>query len=179
MRAFYNDWWAELEPTFSQTTEIYLGHQEHPRVSLTSHDWIQEQNPPWNQGHIRKGSGAQGGKHRGHWAVKVLKTGKYSFEMRRWPAEANIPINAGVPALPNVPGSSKAFSTIPGKSFDFEKVTLRIDGKDIASAPVGDSESHVKLTATLTAGSHRLSPFFTASTGDQLGAYYLIVEPAP
>ena len=179
MRAFYNDWWAELEPTFSQTTEIYLGHQEHPRVSLTSHDWIQEQNPPWNQGHIRRGSGAREGKHRGHWAVKVLKTGKYSFEMRRWPAEANIPINAGVPALPNVPGSSKAFSTIPGKSFDFEKVTLRIDGNDIASAPVGDSESHVKLTATLTAGSHRLSPFFTASTGDQLGAYYLIVEPAP
>jgi arylsulfatase B len=179
MRTFYNSWWAELEPTFSQTTEIYLGHKDHPRVSLTSHDWIQEQNPPWNQGHIRKGSGAQGGKHRGHWAVKVVKAGKYSFEMRRWPAEADIPINAGLPALPNVPGSSKAFSTIPGKAFDFEKATLRIDGDDIATAPVGDSESNVKFTATLTAGSHRLAPFFSASTGDELGAYYLIVEPAP
>ena len=99
--------------------------------------------------------------------------------MRRWPAEANIPINAGVPALPNVPGSSNAFSSIPGKAFAFERATLRIDGNDIASVPVESSESHVKITATLTAGSHRLSPFFTASNGDQLGAYYLIVEPAP
>ena len=179
MRAFYDSWWAELEPTFAQTTEIYLGHEKHPRVSLTSHDWIQQQNPPWNQGHIRRGSGAQGGKHLGHWAVKVVKAGKYSFEMRRWPAEADIPINAGIPALPNVPGSSKAFSTIPGKSFDFEKATLRINGVDLATIPVGNTESSVKLTATLTAGSHRLSPFFTASSGDELGAYYLIVEPAP
>ena len=99
--------------------------------------------------------------------------------MRRWPAEADIPINAGIPALPNVPGSSKAFSTIPGKSFDFEKATLRINGVDLATIPVGNTESSVKLTATLTAGSHRLSPFFTASSGDELGAYYLMVEPAP
>jgi arylsulfatase A-like enzyme len=26
MRAFYDAWWAELEPTFAQTTEIHLGH---------------------------------------------------------------------------------------------------------------------------------------------------------
>ena len=42
MRAFYDAWWAELEPTFAQTTEIHLGHPDHPVVSLTGHDWIQE-----------------------------------------------------------------------------------------------------------------------------------------
>ncbi len=41
-RAFYDAWWAELEPTFAQTTEIPVGHPDHRIVSLTSHDWIQE-----------------------------------------------------------------------------------------------------------------------------------------
>ncbi len=179
MRAFYEKWWTELEPTFSQTTEIYLGHRDHPRVSLTSHDWIQEQNPPWNQGHIRRGSGAKDGKHPGHWAVKVVKKGKYSFELRRWPAEANKPINAGLPALPDVPGSSKAFSAIPGKAFAFRTATLRINGKDIISAPLEGEETSIKLTADLTVGSHRLAPVFKTAAGSELGAYYLIVEPSP
>ena len=36
MRAFYDSWWAELEPTFAQTTEIYLGHPEHAVVRPTA-----------------------------------------------------------------------------------------------------------------------------------------------
>ena len=54
MTAFYDAWWNELEPTFAQTTEIYLGHAEHPEVGLTGHDWIQQALPPWNQAHIRQ-----------------------------------------------------------------------------------------------------------------------------
>src|SRR5690606_3640338 len=57
LRAFYDRWWAELEPTFAQTTEIPLGHPAHPVVSLTGHDWIQEELPPWNQQHIRLAHG--------------------------------------------------------------------------------------------------------------------------
>jgi arylsulfatase B len=57
LRAFYDAWWAELEPTFAQTTEIYLGHPAHPVVTLTGHDWIQEALPPWNQQHIRQAYG--------------------------------------------------------------------------------------------------------------------------
>ena len=54
MTAFYDAWWAELEPTFSQTTEIHLGHPDHPQVSLTGHDWIgPERGCPWNQRSIR------------------------------------------------------------------------------------------------------------------------------
>ncbi|HAT19893.1 MAG TPA: N-acetylgalactosamine-4-sulfatase, partial [Verrucomicrobiales bacterium] len=123
--------------------------------------------------------GAKDGKHPGHWAVKVVKKGKYSFELRRWPAEANKPINAGLPALPDVPGSSKAFSAIPGKAFAFRTATLRINGKDIISAPLEGEETSIKLTADLTVGSHRLAPVFKTAAGSELGAYYLIVEPSP
>ena len=73
MRAFYEEWWAELEPTFARTTEIYLGHPEHPVVSLTGHDWIQKSGPPWNQRHIRNGVAPKSGRHQGHWAGERQK----------------------------------------------------------------------------------------------------------
>jgi arylsulfatase B len=178
MRAFYDAWWAELEPTFALTTEIYLGHKDHPVVSMTSHDWIQEANPPWNQGHIRKGSATKDGKHPGHWAVKVVTGGKYSFSLRRWPAEANKPINAGLPKLPNVPGATKPFSATPGKAFAFKTATLRVDGKDLSSALIKEGDTHVVFTANLAKGSHKLAPVFKTADGKEVGAYYLIVQPA-
>ncbi len=176
MRAFYDAWWAELEPTFSQTTEIYIGHEDAPEVSLTSHDWIGRGGTPWNQGHIRRGMAEKKGRHVGHWAVKVVREGSYTFELRRWPAEADKPINGGLPALSAVPGSSKAFSEIPGKAFSFKKATLRIDGKDIASAPIKDNATKVEFTARLSKGSHQLAPVFLMTDGNEIGAYYLIVR---
>ena len=178
MRAFYDAWWAELEPTFAQTTEIYVGHPEAQRVSMTCHDWIGKGGTPWNQGHIRTGASEKKGKHIGHWAVKVVTGGKYSFSLRRWPAEANKPINAGLPKLPNVPGASKAFSANPGKGFSFKTATLRVDGKDLSSAPIKKGDTHVLFTANLTKGSHKLAPVFKTADGKEVGAYYLIVQPA-
>lgn len=176
MRKFYEYWWAELEPTFSQTTEIYLGHEDHPVVSMTSHDWIQNESPPWNQGANRQGIAPKNGKHEGHWAVKVVEEGMFRFELRRWPLESDTPINAGLPALPNVPGSSKAFSTTPGKAFNFTSATLRIDGKDVESSPIKGDETHITFTTRLSRGSHQLSPVFVDAKGKEVGAYYLIVS---
>ena len=178
MRDFYDAWWAELEPTFSQTTEIYIGHQDAPEVSLTSHDWIGRGGTPWNQGHIRRGMAEKKGRHVGHWAVKVIREGEYTFELRRWPAEADKPINGGLPGLAAVPGSSKAFSEIPGKALSFETATLRVDGKDLASAPIAGEATSVRFTARLTEGSHQLAPVFIMADGREIGAYYLIVKPA-
>ncbi|MGJ8642530.1 MAG: arylsulfatase [Luteolibacter sp.] len=178
MRKFYDDWWAELEPTFSQTTEIYLGHPDAPVVTLTAHDWIQIQLPPWNQGHIRIDPETKDGKHEGHWAVKAVEAGSYNFEMRRWPKEADLPITAGVPGLPNVPGADKAFSTKKGTAYPVTTATLRINGKDVESQAIPDGATHVTFTAELSKGAHKLSPVFLTEDGKELGAYFLIVSPA-
>jgi arylsulfatase B len=193
MSAFYDAWWAELEPTFAQTTEIYLGHPDHPVVSLTGHDWIQEALPPWNQQHIRIADGfaparATAGKnktaknttptksaHAGHWAVKVVTAGRYEISVRRWPVEANHPIIAALPPGANVPGASVAFRARPGVAIPATTATLRLDGRDIASAPVRATDTAVAFTTTLTAGSHRLAPVFLTADGDEVGAYYAVV----
>ncbi|QEG39083.1 arylsulfatase [Roseimaritima ulvae] len=178
MRAFYDQWWAELEPTFSQTTEIYLGHPQHPVVSLTAHDWIQGVNPPWHQGSIRAANLKQRGSkklvHEGHWAVKALRDGKYRISLRRWPVESRTAINASLPAGDNVPGASKAFRTTPGKSIGATHAVLRIDGQDIDRKPVEADVEEVSFVTELKQGSHQLAPFFEVEQGE-LGAYYVVV----
>ncbi len=186
MTAFYDAWWAELKPTFSQTTEIHLGHAEHPVVSLTGHDWIQEALPPWNQAHIRRADGyrsdrsekskSQGkSRHQGHWAVKVLTPGSYEIRLRRWPLEADHPITAPLPAGADVPGASKAFRTHEGVAVAAATATLRIDDTDRGTQAVGDDDVEITFTLELQPGSYRLSPVFTDAEGNEIGAYYAIV----
>lgn len=191
MRAFYDAWWAELEPTFAQTTEIYLGHPDHPSVSLTGHDWIQEALPPWNQRHIRDADGfapsrthdekttAVKSAHAGHWAVKVVTAGRYEISVRRWPAEANHPITAALPPGAKVPGSEAAFRARPGLAIPATTATLRLNGRDVASTPVRATDTAVSFTTTLTAGSHQLAPVFQTADGHEVGAYYTVVTKLP
>ena len=178
MRAFYDDWWAELEPTFSQTTEIYLGHPDHPVVSLTAHDWIQKEYPPWHQGSIRsaprKPKDDEKLIHKGHWAVKAIRDGKYQISIRRWPVESGVAINAALPSEEDVPGATKAFRTVAGSAIGATHGVLRIDGKDLERKPVEKDAEEVSFVTELKKGSYQLAPFFEIEEGE-LGAYYVVV----
>lgn len=178
MREFYEEWWADLEPSFAQTTEIYLGHPEHPVVSLTAHDWIQEVYPPWHQGSIRdadrKHPKSEKLVHKGHWAVKVIEDGKYQISLRRWPAESGVAINAPLPAGEGVPGASDAFRSVVGNAINASHGVLRIDGKDLDRKSVGKDAEEVSFVTNLKKGSYQLAPVFEIPEGE-LGAYYVIV----
>ena len=176
MQAFYDDWWAELEPTFAETTELHVGHKDHPVVSLTSHDWIGGPTP-WNQGHnrskypLKKGKSA---KHEGHWALKVLKTGTYQIEVMRWPAESGKAINEELVAGADVPGESKAFRAQVGQSIGAKSATLRLNGKNLQNKPVSKGAKKVVFETKLKKGKHELSPFFHVPEGE-LGCYYAVI----
>ena len=182
MRAFYEAWWAELEPTFTQTTEIHIGHPDAPKVRLTAHDWIDvPHSPPWNQAQIRwGGKEGRGGKYdnarfQGHWAVKVIESGTYDIHVRRYPDEAHTPIRAAMPAGENVPGASKAYRCSPGLAFPFSEAVLRIDGKELARKPVDDRDTAITFTTELKTGSIRLAPVFVTEKGGEIGVYYATV----
>jgi len=180
MTAFYDKWWAELEPTFAEPTEIYLGHPDAPEASLTAHDWIQSAYPPWNQGHIRSGDGYNakkpGAKHEGHWAVKVIRDGTYEVSLRRWPVESDQSILTDLPPGSDVPGATRAMRARPGVALPIQSATLRIDGKDLETKPVSADAHEVSFTTKLEAGSRQLSPLFVMEDGSELGAYYVVVR---
>lgn len=180
MRDFYEKWWADISPSFSQTTEIYVGHPEALSTTLTAHDWLNT-GPPWNQGHIRRGDAydkkkaATQKKHEGHWAIKVIEDGTYEITALRWPAEANHPITAGLAPGSEVPGSSKTFRGEQGLAIPITTAALRLNGKEIGKKSVGEKDTGITFTVELTKGSHELAPVFLHDKGE-VGAYYTVVK---
>jgi arylsulfatase A-like enzyme len=197
LTAFYDEWWAEIEPTFAMTTEIYVGHAEHPVVSLTGHDWIQDALPPWNQQQIRQAAGYGAPKrpagkarknkepnkslesvklsHQGHWAVKVISDGDYEIRLRRWPVEVDAPIPSTLMAGENVPGASRAYRAHEGVGIPATRAVLRLDGKDLETKMVSSSDHEIVFQTKLTTGSHQLSPYFVDAAGNEVGAYYAVI----
>jgi arylsulfatase A-like enzyme len=202
MTAFYDAWWAELQPTFAHTTEIYLGHPEAAEVTLTCHDWIGTGACPWNQGGVRAAEGyrraapeKQGkqrpdkqrpdtkqpaagpaARHDAHWAVKVVTAGDYTVAVRRWPAEVNRAIVAGLPPGQPVPGASRAFRETAGVALPVVSACLRIDGRDLDTVAVEQDATVVRFTVPLEAGSHELAPVFRTADGHEVGGYYCTVS---
>ena len=189
MKAFYDSWWNELEPTFLQTTEIYLGASEAPRVTLTCHDWIGG-TPPWNQQMVRAAMGYRqknpGRKKRteevldqadsgSFWAVKVMAPGTYTLDLRRWPTEVSKPLPSSLPAGDAVPGASKAFRETPGEAIPVVSAGLRLNGDVKAIASVAKDSPSVQISLSLQLGSYELAPFFKTEDGKEVGAYYCIV----
>jgi len=139
LRDWYEAWWSELSPTFSQTSKIVIGSPEVPRVRLTALQWI-DTGPVWNQGIVRKANlkskKAKGNKTgpagwSGHWLVQVAESGTYLFELRRWPEEAGLALRQGTPPHPVRPGLLPSFSAVKGTALNIVSGTLRIDGVDL------------------------------------------------
>ena len=70
---------------------MVIGSDRSPIVSLSSHDWLIDKLPPWNQGHIKNGAVAE----ESFWAIEVEQSGVYEISLRRWPVEADKGINDG------------------------------------------------------------------------------------
>lgn len=172
LQAFYDEWWAELEPTFAQTTEIYLGHPEAQSVRMTAHDWIADGSTPWNQRAIRNGERREN--LTGYWAVKIIEAGDYEVELRRWPREVDKPITASLPPGEPVPGAT-AFRVAPGVAFPAVSALLKLGGQTL-SMPVEAGASSVTFRLPLAAGTDELWAKFIDAEGNKMGAYYAYVR---
>ena len=169
---FYDDWWQELLPTFSNATAIYLGHPQDNPARLTSHDWITTGTTPWNQAHVR--AAMNGDSNTGFWNVYVAKDGDYTVRLRRWPEEIDRPIQAALPPGKPVPGA-RAFRTTPGKSIQPVKATVEI-GDVSASKLLSAGDTEVVFELELKAGKTRMTALFHTEDGEQYGAYFAYVS---
>ncbi|MEL6111003.1 MAG: sulfatase-like hydrolase/transferase, partial [Planctomycetota bacterium] len=169
---FYEEWWAELEPTFAQSTAIYLGHPDDNPARLTSHDWITTRSTPWNQSHVRAAQNGDG--NTGFWNVKVTEAGKYTIRLRRWPKEADLAIDAKLAPGAPVPGA-RAFRETPGKAISPVKVTLRI-GEIEATLPVARGDKEVVFEMELPAQTTTMKATFETEDGVVYGSYFAYVE---
>jgi arylsulfatase A-like enzyme len=87
----YDAWWSRVSANGGQYVRIALGSDQEKSSFLTSLDWHGDDGAlkTWNQRQIRTAPIADG-----FWAVDVTQAGRYRFELRRWPREVDLPINA-------------------------------------------------------------------------------------
>ena len=157
LRGEYDKFWDDVSREHDLTSFMVIGSDHSPLVSLSSHDWLIDKLPPWNQDHIRNGDVAE----KSHWAIEVERAGDYEISLRRWPVEADKGINDGT----------------YGNAFNFRQARMRIghvdETKDI---PHGAKE--VTFKVSLKKGVTELAPVFI---GPDLTAtpYYAYVTHQP
>ncbi len=148
LRAAYDGWWESLSEVFDEFVRLGIGSEAEPVTRLIAHDWHppSQAQSPWNQSHIRDPQGAHATAN-GWWALDVVRPGKYQFELRRWPAQVDGPIEA-------------------------TRARLKIEGADL-SQPVPPGATTATFTVPLEPGPARLQTWLTLPDGRQRGAFYV------
>ncbi len=83
----YETFWNSLAPAESLISAHILGADEAPEIRLVGMDWYQGDAPWTQQGLVNR-------KSQGKWRVHIENDGKYQFELRRYPREKIMPIEA-------------------------------------------------------------------------------------
>jgi len=112
----------------------------------------------------------------GYWEIDVVEPGEYRFELRRWPKEEDRPIVAGIP------GELLTYNQIKdgyGGGRAVPVTTARLVVGDITQeTPVAPDDKGIVFSAELNAGETLLQTWFVDDDGNDIGAYYVYVDPA-
>lgn len=168
MRETLYSWWAEVGATANEPQRVVIGSQHENPSRLTACEWLDvfiDQ-----QGQIRRGQ-----QKSGYWLLEVAQDGDYEFELRRWPKEADIPLNQAMPkgtstALPIDSASlylsnHHHLSIGEKRPYGFEGLTQKVNRGDTAAV----------FTAKLKKGPIALHTWFRGKD-TILSAYYVYVR---
>jgi len=161
----YDAWWAKISPANNKYVRIVLGNERENPSSLDCMDWhTPDALKVWNQRQILTGPVANG-----FWTVDVCCPGMYRFELRRWPRELDIPINA---AYQNPPNNKE---TTHGISIGAISGRIEIAGLHKTKL-VEDGAKSLEFTLSLPKGPSELRTTFICSDQHERGAYFVYVE---
>ena len=118
----------------------------------------------WNQTQIRSAPLANG-----FWALDVSRAGHYRFELRRWPRELDLPINA--PYTNPKPNRE----TTPGAAIAATRANIMIRDVNLTK-PVLPEAKFVEFEFDLPLGPAELRTAFYDAVMNERGAYYLYGE---
>jgi len=164
MRDHYEQWWKEVDPRLDSFLPIHIGsEQENPTLASPT-EWADSFLDQGNQ--IRRGE-----RRNGVWHVMVEFAGEYTFTLRRWPREVDVPMRAGIPAHDGEDGGYPAGVALP-----IEKARLVIGAADLSKA-VGPEDREVSFTLSLGEGWTKMQTWFYDGKGEGIGgAYFVFVE---
>jgi hypothetical protein len=172
LRAAYDEWWTKVSRQYDEEIPITLGDADSMQLCLNSHDWRNEAcDCAWNQNLVRRGYRANG-----YWEVLVAETGRYQFELRRWPKEEDRPLIEGIPGPAPVALIDMTLETGygGGVSVPIQSAEIVIGGQE-RSASVTEDAKGVTFDLDLEAGPTHLQTYLHPTDGKDLGAYYVYI----
>ena len=168
LRAFYEKWWAGVEPGINKFVPLIIGAKEENPTILSSGFWEGgDANTQWT---VAQGAG--GGPKGGVWHVEVLKEGKYKLELSRWPFHLGRGMRVTGPD--KTVGGGKLRE---GKAFPimFGCVSLNNNAPVIVEAEPGAKSVIIEMG--LKQGENIIQAFFkNKDRVDLCGAYYVRVS---
>jgi arylsulfatase B len=142
LTAAYDEFWASMPDQNETLSRHLLGAEACPEVTLNGMDWYKGASP-WNRGAFKSSAN-------GAWAVTVVNDGRYTFDCRVFPREADKPV-----------GRTKAKLKIG----DIEK-----------ESTIAESATHALFEVDLKAGEYDLETFLSGDKGKPRGALFVYVK---
>lgn len=164
MRDHYDRWWKGVEPRLDSFLPVHIGGRAENPALASPTEWADSFLDQSAQ--IRRGE-----KRNGAWHVMVEEGGEYTFRLRRWPADVDVPMRAPLPAHAGEDGGYPAGVALP-----IAKARLVIGARDLTQA-VGPADREAVFTLGLPEGWARMQTWFYDEAGEEIsGAYYVYVE---
>lgn len=168
LRSAYLRWWDDVDDRFDQPVRIHIGSEANP-IELTCMDWHECDTIPWHHGHILEALPANG-----YWTVEVTVGGTYMVELRRWPREADAPID-GVPTT----FDSMNYGYADGWSAEATAIDPDLGVLDVGtqsySQSIPSGTSAVAFDVELDPGPTTIQTAFLEPNAPTRGAYYVYI----
>jgi len=154
-----------MKPGFSDVCALSLGNDAENPTCLCAMDVMGD--VAWNQGQILNAM-----RSTGRWRVNVERPGLYRFELRRWPRELPIPMEATVskefPKTAIFPNAERV-------CIHPEKVRFKLFEDEYFASVEPDSERVLFELDLRKTGKTDLDAWFIDADGEERGAYYVYV----
>jgi arylsulfatase len=164
MRTHYETWWEGVSPRVNKFSRLTIGSDAANPVQLAPPEWRNVELDKQRQ--VRTAPVMNG-----PWTLQVERAADYRVDLRRWPAEADAAITAGLPPYTAVDGRY-----VVGKALPIAQARLRVADFD-QTVPVTATDKVISFTVNLPAGPTDLKTWFLDANGKLLtGAYYVSVR---
>jgi arylsulfatase len=164
MQSHLQTWWEGIEPRVNEPQRVIIGSDAENPLMLTACEW-------WDVFIDQQAQVRRGDLKNGAWHLEAAQAGEYEIELRRWPREADLALDAAAPAEKLTDGELPA-----GKALPIAKATLAIGGRS-QSVDLEPGARQATFRVRLASGPLRLETAFCDADGKSLlGAYYAYIR---
>jgi len=176
LRKDFDVYWDHVTPGDRDPPVPIIGAAQQRETRLSSADW-QLDGAPWNHALV-----ANGPRIIGDWQAEIAQAGTYHFEVRRWPREADAPMQ-GVPHLNKTVDAWENGKAITGLLYGgrfvplpIRQVRLDVGSRSVTQA-IKEGQVRAPFDLDLPAGRVRIRATLLDADGKELGgACYLYVK---